>query len=57
MKRNKNPWKERERKLRFQKMDLKLCKGSKMKSLGDHVCQKWDILELQNMTMGRKDAP
>ena len=35
-------------KLRFQKMDQKLFKGSQKKSLDDHVCQKWDILELQN---------
>ena len=38
-------------------MDQKLCKGSQMKSLDDHVCQKWDILELQKMTMGRIGAP
>ena len=47
----------REKKLRFQRMDQKLCKGSQMKSLDDHVCQKWDIIELQNMTMGRIGAP
>ena len=29
-------------------MDQKLSKGSQKKSLDDHVCQKWDILELQN---------
>ena len=30
--------------------------GQSSESLGDHVCQKWDILELQ-MTMGRTGAP
>ena len=28
-----------------------------MKNLDDHVCQKWDIIELQNVTMGRIGAP
>ena len=38
-------------------MDQKLFKGSQKKSLGDHVCQMCDILELQKMTMGRMCAP
>ena len=35
------------KKLKLKKMDQRLIKGSQKKCLDDHVCQKWDILELQ----------
>ena len=31
----------------FKRMDQILFMGSQIKSVSDHVCQKWDILELQ----------
>ena len=43
MKRNKNPCKE----IESSENGPEINKGSQKKSLGDHVCQEWDILQLQ----------